>query len=374
MSNQILILGAGLMGRVAAYFFVQHPQGRHGVTLVDADRNHLDSAAKWLNSPLVTTANCDVADSKALRELVKGHKVCLSCVPYFLGPNIAKICLSEGVSYLDLGGNPDVTDDILGMGEQAKAKGVALIPDTGLAPGLTNILATELVSRFKKCESAHIRVGGLPQDPKGPLKYAQFFSIYGLLNEYLEAAREIRDGVEVEVPSLTDVEALRFEGIGDLEAFITSGGTSTLPKTLTGKVRRLSYKTIRFPGHCAALNFLREIGLTETAKFSFGEIELSPRQMLISVLDNYLPKQVADMVLVRVTATGDGGREEKIEFVCKHDVKNNISAMGQTTSFPAAAIALAIVLDRVPPGAHPQESVIPYAWMKEQLGLFGIGI
>jgi lysine 6-dehydrogenase len=371
---EILILGAGLMGRVAAYFFVNHPQGKRAVTLVDADRANLDDSAAWLNSPLIHAKNVDVADSKSLREVVKGHKVCLSCVPYFLGPNIAKICLEERVSYLDLGGNPEVTDEILSMSEKAKRAGIAMIPDTGLAPGLTNILATELVSRFKKCDSAHIRVGGLPQDPKGPLKYAQFFSVYGLLNEYLEVAREIRDGVVVEIPSLTDVESLRFDTIGDLEAFITSGGTSTLPKTLAGKVNRLSYKTIRFPGHCAALSLLREIGLTDTTTFSFGEIELSPRQMLATVLDNYLPKHVPDMVLVRVTASGDGGREEKIEFVAKHDTKNKISAMGQTTSFPAAAIALAIATGIVPPGAHPQESVIPYAWMKEQLGLFGIEI
>lgn len=362
------------MGRVAAYFFVNHPQGKRAVTLVDADRAQLDDAVKWLNSPLIHANSVDVADTKSLRSVVGGHKVCLSCVPYFLGPNIAKICLEEKVSYLDLGGNPEVTDEILAMSTKAKAAGIAMIPDTGLAPGLTNILATELVSRFQKCESAHIRVGGLPQHPQGPLKYAQFFSIYGLLNEYLESAREIRDGVEVEIPSLTDIESLRFENIGELEAFITSGGTSTLPRTLSGKVNRLSYKTIRFPGHCTALNLLREIGLTDTAKFSFGEIELSPRQMLATVLDNYLPKHVPDMVLVRVTASGDNGPEEKIEFVAKHDTKNNISAMGQTTSFPAAAIALAIVTGIVPPGAHPQESVIPYKWMKEQLGLFGINI
>ncbi len=370
----IVILGAGLMGRVAAYFFVHHPKTPYDVWLCDSSKPTLDSAVKWLGHERVHPWVVNAADDEQLANAIHGARVCLSCVPYFFGPQIAKVCLAQGVSYLDLGGNPEVTDVILGFDQMAKKKNIAFIPDTGLAPGLTNILATELVARFQKCEEVHVRVGGLPQVPQGPLKYAQFFSIHGLLNEYLEDAREIRDSKEVKIPSLGDVENLRFDSIGELEAFVTSGGTSTLPTTLAGKVKRLSYKTIRFPGHAAILNLLREIGLTSTTALTIKGHAVTPREVLSAVLDDYLPKHSPDMVLVRVTATGDGGREEKIEFVARHDEKSNISAMGQTTSFPAAAIALAMAEGKVPPGAHPQESVISYTWMKEQLGLFGINV
>lgn len=369
---EITILGAGLMGRVAAYFFAHHPTEPRVVRLVDRDEEVLRQATEWLASDHVEALSADGNSESNLDLALAGAKVCLSCVPYFMNPRVARACLYNGVSMVDLGGNSVVTDEILGMNTAAKYKNIAFIPDTGLAPGLVSILAWELVSRFENCDEVHLRVGGLPQEPVGPLKYAQFFSIHGLLNEYLEDAREIRDGKIVSVRSLEECEELEFEGLGKFEAFITSGGASTTPTTLLDKVKRLDYKTIRYPGHCAVLAPLRDLGLADTKKYHLGDVVLSPRDMLAAVLDVKLPKRVPDMILVRVTAKGDGGREEKIELVVRQDNEKGLSAMGQMTAYPAAAIALAILKNKVRPGAHPQETVIPFAWMKEQLELFGI--
>ncbi len=369
---EILILGAGLMGRVAAYFFVNHPDGPLPVRLADSDEAQLKEATDWLASDLVEPRKTDAASEFDLGGALLGTKVCVSCVPYFLNPKVARAALRARVSMVDLGGNPEVTDVILGMDADARRKELVFIPDTGLAPGLASILGWELAHRFKKCDEVHLRVGGLPQQPTGPLKYAQFFSIHGLLNEYLEEAREIRNGKEVLVPSPSDLETMDFGELGTFEAFVTSGGTSTLPRTLLGKVQRLDYKTIRYPGHYDALLLLRDLGLTSTKPCRFDSGELSPRRMLTRVLEDNLPKNAPDIILIRVTATGDGGREEKIELAVRQDDARGISAMGQMTAFPAAAIALAIHAGQVPPGAHTQETVISFDWMKEQLGKFGI--
>jgi lysine 6-dehydrogenase len=262
----------------------------------------------------------------------------------------------------------------LAMDKSAKDKGISFIPDSGLAPGLAGILGYELASRFKECEEVHLRVGGLPQEPDGPLRYALFFSVHGLLNEYLEDAREIKKGEIINVPGLSNIEPISFDGIGTLEAFVTSGGTSTLPSTLLGKVNRLDYKTIRYPGHVAALKTLRALWLTSTKPYRFDGVDISPRQMLARVLEDNLPKNVPDMILMRVWAKGDGNKEETITVVLRMDQQKNLSAMGMLTAYPAAAIALAILKGKVPAGAHPQELVISYKWMKEQLGLFGISI
>ncbi|MBK6765365.1 MAG: saccharopine dehydrogenase NADP-binding domain-containing protein [bacterium] len=374
MHPEILILGAGLMGRVAAHFFIHHPDGPYKVRLAELSRGTLDEAVAWLNSELVEPMIVDVRRDDSLDKVMSGIKVCQSCVPFFLNPTIARACLANGASFVDLGGNPEATDKILSMDKEAHTKGVSLVPDTGLAPGLTNILAWELVHRFTSCDEVHVRVGGLPQDPSGRLKYAQFFSIHGLLNEYLEDAREIRDGKEVEVHSLDEVETMHFDGVGELEAFITAGGTSTLPRTLLGQVKRLDYKTIRFPGHADYLQFLREIGITSNRAYLFGGNPVTPREILGNVLEDTLPKNAPDRVLVRVWAKGDGGREEKLELNVLSDDVNGISAMGQMTSFPSAAITRAIYLGEIPPGAHPQETVMNFETMKKELALRWINL
>ncbi|RPH96224.1 hypothetical protein EHM69_01955 [candidate division KSB1 bacterium] len=370
---EILIVGAGFMGRAAAYFFRNHPNGPFPVLLSDRDEAVLDSAEQFLGQGnYVNTMRVDVTHGNSLLRGLTGIRVCLSCVPHFFNPVVARACMQLGVSYVDLGMNPDITDKILAMDEEAKTRNAAFVPDTGFSPGLTNILVWELVNRFKKCESVQLWAGGLPQKPIGPLNYTQFFSIHGLVNEYFEDAREIRDGKLVTVPSLSDEETVEFPGIGTFESFVTSGGTSTLPQSLQGKVNRLSYKTMRYPGHLAALQNLRDLGLAERQPYMFGECSVSPRDMLVRVLEAKLPKRVPDMVLLRVLARGDGGREEKIELTVKHDAKSGLSAMEQLTGFSAAAAALAVYQGKVSPGAHTQELVIPFAWIREQLGNFGI--
>jgi lysine 6-dehydrogenase len=374
MSNpDILIIGAGLMGRAAAYFFRNHPQGPYRVLLADAEESVLDAAAAYLApGGHLDTMRLDVRRSDNLLRALTDVKVCLSCVPYFYNPIIARACLSLGVSYVDLGLQTETTDHILHMNDDAKLRGISLVPDTGFSPGLINVLVWELVHRFKKCDDVRVLAGGLPQVPTGPLKYTQFFSIHGLVNEYFEDAREIRNGKMVTVPSLSDLETVTFPEVGELEAFVTSGGTSTLPRTLEGQVTHLSYKTLRYPGHMAALQSLRDLGLADTHMYRLHGCEVSPREMLVKVLEAKLPKNVPDIVLLRVIAKGDGSREEKIELTVKADPKTGFSAMEQLTGFSAAATALAVHAGKVAPGAETPERAIPYSWMKDQLGKFGI--
>ena len=372
---EILIVGAGFMGRTAAYFFQNHPDGSYRVLLADHDEAVLDSAQTFLaGNGQVDLMRLDVRRSSNLLRALTHVKVCLSCVPHFLNVRVAKACLQMGVSYVDLGMNPKVTDEILAMDEAVRARNIAFVPDTGFSPGLVNILAWELVRRFEVCDEVRVWAGGLPQVPTGPLNYTQFFSIHGLVSEYFEDAREIRDGQVVTVPSLSDEEEVEFSGYGKFEAFVTSGGTSTLIRTLQGKVKRLSYKTRRSPGHLEALHYLRDLGLADSAPYRFSCGEISPRAMLVRVLEAKLPKRVPDMVLLRAVARGNGGREEKGELVVKQDPKSGLSAIEQLTGFSAAAVALAIYLGKVPPGAHAQETIIPFVWMKEQLGKFGIAL
>ena len=116
---------------------------------------------------------------------------------------------------------------------------------------MANIIAASIIEKMSSVDECHIRVGGLPQNPKTILKYQQVFSIRGLTNEYLEDAIVIRDSKVTTVGGLTELEELTFpDPWGKLEAFQTSGGTSNLPQIYKGKIKELSYKTIRFPGHC----------------------------------------------------------------------------------------------------------------------------
>ena len=137
------------------------------------------------------------------------------------------------------------------------------------------------------------------------MNYKIVFSVQGLINEYIEPAEVIRDGRLKTVPSLSELETLTFpEPFGELEAFQTSGGTSTLPRTLAGRVPNLDYKTIRYQGHCAQFRLLHELGLCDGKPVDFKDGQVSPREMLAHVLTEKLDLPGEDVVLVLVEAEG----------------------------------------------------------------------
>ena len=139
---------------------------------------------------------------------MQGHDSVISCVNYWYNASLSRAAIDTGTNFCDLGGNNYIVDEQLAMNDAAKAAGVNIIPDCGLAPGMVSILAMHGAAAFDTTDEIHIRVGGLPQDPQPPLNYQLVFSVEGLINEYLEVARVIRGGKITEVPSMTEIEEL----------------------------------------------------------------------------------------------------------------------------------------------------------------------
>lgn len=218
-------------------------------------------------------------------------------------------------------------------------------------------------------------MGGLPETPKPPLNYKMVFAARGLLNEYLEPAEILRDGERRVVPSLDDPEALEFpKPFGRLEAFMTSGGSSTLTRTLAGRVTNLDYKTIRCPGHGAAFASMRTIGLLSEDEV----MGVSPRTLVETLLDAHLTDDDTDVVLVRTTVEGkrEGERIRLVfEIVDHHDDTTGHSAMARTTAYPAATVAHLLATGRIKKrGVIPGELALPLGEFVAAVRGRGIGI
>jgi lysine 6-dehydrogenase len=224
---------------------------------------------------------------------------------------------------------------------------------------MVSILAMHGAAQFKKLETIKIRVGGLPQTPRPPLDYQLVFSVEGLINEYIEPARIIREHEIVEVESMTELETLEFEGFPALEAFQTSGGTSTLPETFLGKLRELDYKTIRYAGHCEKFKTIIDLGLTSSEEIEIDNVRIKPRRILSESLQRHLPADEPDYVLIRVEFEGDN-KTLRYDIVDKFDQSTGLSAMMRTTAFPASIIAQMMARgETLQKGATPQELAIP---------------
>lgn len=376
---KILVLGAGRMGLGAAYDLAHNSPDVSSVTVADVDGERARAVCETVGGAKLTPAQINVEDSDKVVALMRGHDAALSCVTYFHNLRLARAAIEARTNFCDLGGNNAVVDAELALDEEARAANVNVIPDCGLAPGMVAVLAAHGAERFDEIEAIKIRVGGLPLDPKPPMNYQFVFSVEGLINEYVERARVVRGGQIVEVDSMTEVEELEFPApFGTMEAFQTSGGTSTLPETFAGRIQTLDYKTIRYPGHCAQVKLLIDLGLASSDEIALNGVRVSPRKLLGELLVRHLPADEPDAVLVRLEFRGrvnDETRTLRYDIIDRFDERTRLSAMMRTTAFPASIVAQMMARgETMKKGALPQERCIPPAPFVEALAVRDIRI
>ena len=288
----------------------------------------------------------------------------ISAVPYEFNLNLTKWAIENSCHFVDLGGNNSVVEKQFQLHHAAVKAKVGIIPDCGLAPGMASVIVSHAISKLDETESVKIRVGGLPINPVGPLKYMLVFSVHGLINEYIEPAIILRDGEPKQVDSMTDLEIIKFpEPFGEVEAFYTSGGTSTLPQSYRGIITNLDYKTIRYPGHCGTFKTMIDLGFASEDPIEINGKIVSKRTLFEELLLDPLTYKSEDVVLIRVTAYGKKNKQAlKLEYQAIEypDAENNLTAMMRTTAFPAA-LALEMLVDgRISEsGVLRQEKAIP---------------
>jgi lysine 6-dehydrogenase len=360
----ILVLGAGLMGRAIA-FDLQNHSICSSVTLLDDNKLCLEEAKKYLGDhSSISFYQRDVTDFQTMNSFFSNADLVISAVPYLFNEELTKLAINNQCHFIDLGGNNTVVEHQKKMFTKAKQENVTIIPDSGLAPGLVSILTKKLVDEYSHLSSVKLRVGGLPKYPKDPWKYQLVFSANGLINEYVEDAIILDHKTIKTIPSLTDCEEIYFpEPFGKLEAFITSGGCSTLPYSYKKSIDYLDYKTIRYPGHLQQIKPLFDLGMDSVKKIQVKETMISPRDVLILLLHNTLPNDGEDVVLLKVM--GETIQDEKqirvtYEMIDYFDVNTNLSAMMRTTGFPVSVTAdLILKKDITDRGVFTPEEIIP---------------
>ncbi|MCC6403685.1 MAG: saccharopine dehydrogenase NADP-binding domain-containing protein [Fimbriimonadaceae bacterium] len=375
------ILGSGMQGTAAAYDLVQFANPL-AVVMGDVDLAQAQSAADRVNrltgSTLCTAQRVDAMDEASLKPFLEGVDAILSCVPYWMHPQIAKVAIEAKADMVDLGGNTEVTMQTLALDEQAKAAEVTLVPDAGLAPGLVNNLGLYMVESMDKCDSVKLYCGVLPQNPKPPFNYKLTFNMEGLVTEYDYSAVVVRDGQVATVPTLTEVEPLEVRQLGQMEAFVTSGGTSTAPHTLAGTVTNYEYKTIRFPGHAALMKIFKDFGFWNEAEVDVKGTKVVPKDVFNAVFGPKLAEFV-DEDQCAVRGVGVGTRDGKpvriqIDIFDKQDPVTGFTSMERLTGFSAAIVTREVAEGRVGPGAVRYENAMTGKAFLEELKKRGVSI
>ena len=376
---RMLVLGAGLQGSACAYDLLQNDEVTR-VRLADIDVAHVAPfLAPYSGERLIPTP-VDVRDKDAIRALMRESDAVMSAIPYYFNLELATLAVECGVHFCDLGGNTDIVFAQKKLDAEARAKGITVVPDCGLAPGMVNILAQRGIDLLDKTDEVKIFVGGLPQHPEGPLNYQIVYSLEGVLDYYTTLSWVVRNGKREHVKALSEVEPVRFDQpVGELEAFHTAGGLSTMAFRYEGKIPTMEYKTLRYPGHAAIMEAIRDLGLLEQEPIDVKGVRVSPRDVAIASMGPRLTKPKSrDLVALRVTVKGQkNGKDKAINFelIDRYDEERGISAMMRTTGYSLSITGQMQARGEVKPaGVHTPDECIPAEKYISELAKRGVAI
>ena len=329
--QNVLVIGMGKVGSLV------------GTLLHHSDFNVSGLDAQKRDDLAFPVKTGDVTDIAALAGHLEGFDAVVSCLPYNLNLPVAVAAHKQGLHYFDLTEDVSTTKAILEM--SGSSKGV-MAPQCGLAPGFIGIVGASLAEGFSDLRSIELRVGALPQHPRGLLGYAFNWSPAGVVNEYLNDCEVVKDGKVMFVPAMEDIETIFINGM-QLEAFTTSGGLGTMCETFQGRVRDLNYKTMRYPGHC------------ELMRFFFGELHMKEDRVTAGkILVNAKPPVNEDVVYVHAAVEGTkDGELARDEFVQGYQPIEIGGQKWRAISWTTAASICAVV-EMVNEGTLPQQGFI----------------
>ncbi len=286
--HHVLVIGAGNIGSLIT--FLLSNSNAYFVHLADQFEEN-PQRDRLKHSTNFKYISLNASDTDSIGRYIKSTeiKTVISSLPFYCNVSIAKMAAALQLNYFDLTEDVETTVKVLDISKNQKT---AFVPQCGLAPGFISIVANKIMKNFDKLDMVRMRVGALPTNISNALQYSLTWSTDGLINEYGNPCQGIEHGRATTLMPLEGLEQIKIDGL-TYEAFNTSGGLGSLSETYYGKVKHMSYKTIRYPGHC------------EKMKFLMNDLHMNyDRETLKRVLENALPKTYQDVVLVYVSVTG----------------------------------------------------------------------
>ncbi|MGB9740534.1 MAG: saccharopine dehydrogenase C-terminal domain-containing protein [Candidatus Bathyarchaeia archaeon] len=354
----VLILGCGNIGAAAAEDLAKSAFSAE-VVLADKDEAKAKKVAEKIGRSNVSWIRLDASKRNELVNALGKFDLILGFLPGNLGYSLIEACIKAEKDLVDVS---YTSQDPLRLNEEAVKADVTIVPDCGLAPGISNIIVGYAAKKLDNVQKIHIMVGGLPEKPIPPIDYIITWSPESLIDEYTRKARIVIKGKTVEVEALSGIEEVNFPGVGKLEAFYTDGLRSLL-KTFSG-VDEMWEKTLRYKGHAKKIELLKALGFFEDEEVDVDGVKISPKRFTARLFLKKLWKpNVKDVVALKVEVLGLRA-EKKIQHVYRlldfYDVKSGTTAMARTTAYPASIVAQMLLK-----GAVKAKGVVP----PEKLGM-----
>ncbi|MGE0359852.1 MAG: saccharopine dehydrogenase family protein [Vicinamibacterales bacterium] len=345
---RILLLGTGMQGRAALHDLARSTAVSN---VVAADRD-LPGLQAFVHARAygdkVVCAALDAADRGAVdRLMADGVDVVIDLLPV---PFIGTVAASAVAHRVHLINTFYVTPELAALARDAEARGVSLLPELGMDPGLDLLMLGDMVRQLDEVTEILSYGAGIPEPAAATnaIRYKVSWTFEGVLRSYLRPARLVRDGQPVELSDRVQfqpqhVHHVEVAGVGRLEAF-PNGDALAYARQLgldDRRLRRAGRYAMRYPGHCAFWATMVDLHLLDDDAVVVEGAAVNRRKFLAAALEpqlQYGPGE-RDLAIIRVEVAGRrGGVPVRLvrEVIDRRDLESGLTAMSRTVGFTAS--------------------------------------
>lgn len=376
----IVIGGAGIQALGTIYDLLENDEVTE-VMVADILIEKAEERAKQIGDPRLTAKQINVLNEEETANVIKDFDVIINSGPAFLCPNVTRAALKAGVNYVDLGAWPKETAEQLELTEEFEANGITAVLGMGSGPGISNMMALAGVEQLDTVSDIDITIAMKDfTEYSSPLVTP--YMLDTIIDEYTLNPVIVKDG------EITKIDPLISRSVEFKEPIGLANPVYTIhpePVTLYDSFKDQGCKNTTFSialpkEFHEKVEFLVQLGFGSKEPINMGGVEVSPRQALLSVVNQLIqPKVDKDQYSVtRVDVTGEkNGRKEKVvvEVYVGSEKKWNIPAGALKTSVPPSIVAQMLAKGQVKrKGVYPPEKCIETAAFFKELALRGMEV
>ena len=381
---KVLVLGGcGIQGRAALYDLSRNVSVDH-VTCADIEPELVDSF-DFIDRAKIQIVGIDANDPSALAsKMDETFDVVLDFLPPQCIRTVAEAAIKRGVHLV----NTNYAYDILDLDQAAKEKGIAIIPECGLDPGIDLIIYNYSLKYFDRVFKLNSYCGGIPEKAAcdNPLKYKISWNINAALKSQVRDATLVADSEIIYIPAKDQhenafIHTIEIPGLGTLEA-IPNGDAVRYAKLLkiADTLRETGRYALRWPGWCAFWDPLKKFGFLSDAPVKGLPGSVSPLEMVAKLLEpqlQYTDNEKDLCVMVNKVEGVRAGKQRILtcSLMIERDLSTGLMAMSMGVAYPACIAAEMIVKGEITAkGVLSPATDVPCDVFLDQLNQRGISV
>lgn len=354
---KILVLGGcGIQGRTALYDLASDKNVSH-IICADIRFDDLEKISRFTDMSKINTVTVDAQDKKALVDLYRKVDVVIDLLPKDFKAFVNEAALETGVSVVNTNYAPDAGD----LDAKAKHAGIAVMPESGLDPGIDLVIYGDAQKRFDEIHLINSYCGGFPEKKActNPLNYKLSWIWNGVLSSTMRDARLIKNKKVIDIPAMNQhdedhIHMIDFPGLGELEAI--PNGDAVYFTDLMGlqsTIIETGRYSLRWPGWSAFWRPMKQLGFLNKDPVDGLDGKITPFDFLDKFLGPQLEYKDDEKDLTAMINIFEGIKDQKkmrftSTMLIERDLETGIMAMSKGVGYTAAIVAKMIARGDIP--------------------------